>query len=258
MSHSARRRIPGTQPTVEIVVRRWVTPRSGSRSQAPSTASRLSIGSPMPMNTQWSIGPRRRKCSAWSRISDADRLRAKRIEPVAQKVHVSGHPDCEDRHTERRPSRKRISTASSGCPSRGREQGLDGAVARPAAWPSSSQARERHLARQALAQLRRQVGHLLVAAGPAGEPPPHLAGAKAWLAALRRVSGRAARGPWSAPGWRRPGSYGGSRWIAIADRGDAPSEVPGPRGRGLAARVGGDRRRRTGDGRGPDGHRPCL
>ncbi len=33
------------------------------------------------------------------------RLRPKRICPVAQKVQVRGHPDCEDRHTELRPSR---------------------------------------------------------------------------------------------------------------------------------------------------------
>ena len=80
-------------------------PMSGRRSQAASTLSRFSIGSPMPMNTQWSIGSTRRKCSAWSRISDAVRLRAKRIAPVAQNVHVSGQPDCEETQIERRPSR---------------------------------------------------------------------------------------------------------------------------------------------------------
>ena len=31
-------------------------------------------------------------------------LHFRRTEPVAQKVHVSGHPDCEDRHSEWRPS----------------------------------------------------------------------------------------------------------------------------------------------------------
>ena len=97
--------MPGIQPTVEIAVRRWVMPRSGRRAQAPSTLSRFIIGSPMPMNTAWSTGPRRRKCRAWSRISDAVRLRPKRIWPVAQNVQVSGQPDCEDRHSERRPSR---------------------------------------------------------------------------------------------------------------------------------------------------------
>ena len=80
-------------------------PSSGSRSQAARTLSRFIIGSPMPMNTAWSTGPSRRKCSAWSRISDAVRLRPKRIEPVAQNVQVSGQPDCEETHSERRPSR---------------------------------------------------------------------------------------------------------------------------------------------------------
>ena len=63
------------------------------------------IGSPMPMNTRWLTGPARRKCSTWSRISDAVRLRANRIEPVAQKLQVSGQPDCDETQIERRPSR---------------------------------------------------------------------------------------------------------------------------------------------------------
>ena len=77
----------------------------------------------MPMNTQWSIGSMRRKCNAWSRISEALRLRPNFIVPVAQNVHVNGQPDCDDTQIERRPppppgvSRYRISTASSGRPS---------------------------------------------------------------------------------------------------------------------------------------------
>ncbi len=59
----------------------------------------------MPMYTAWFTGSLRRKCSAWSRISDAVRLRPKRIAPVAQNVQVSGQPDCEERQSERRPSR---------------------------------------------------------------------------------------------------------------------------------------------------------
>ena len=69
------------------------------------------------MKTQWSTGSMRRKWSAWSRISEAVRLRPNFICPVAQKLQVRGHPDCELTQTERRPSRKRISTASSGFPS---------------------------------------------------------------------------------------------------------------------------------------------
>ena len=95
--------MPGTHPTVDTPVRRCVTPMSGSRRHAPSTASRFIIGSPIPMKTAWFTAPMRRKCSAWSRISPAVRLRPKRIAPVAQKVHVSGQPDCELRHTDRRP-----------------------------------------------------------------------------------------------------------------------------------------------------------
>jgi hypothetical protein len=82
-----------------------VIPASGSRSHAPSTASSASIGSPMPMNTRWSTGSMRRKCSTWSRISLAVRLRPNFIVPVAQNVHVSGQPDCEETQTERRLSR---------------------------------------------------------------------------------------------------------------------------------------------------------
>ncbi|MCW3030841.1 MAG: radical enzyme Cfr family [Solirubrobacterales bacterium] len=89
----------------EIVVRRCVIPTSGSRRAAASTSSRLSIGSPMPMKTAWSTGSTRRKWSAWSRISDAVKLRPNAIWPVAQNVHVSGQPDCDERQSERRTSR---------------------------------------------------------------------------------------------------------------------------------------------------------
>ena len=44
-------------------------------------------------------------------------MRPKRIWPVAQNRQVSGQPDCDDRQSDRRPSRKRISTASTGRPS---------------------------------------------------------------------------------------------------------------------------------------------
>ena len=129
---SAIRSMPGIQPTVETPMFEWAMPTSGSRSQAASTLSRFMSGSPMPMNTAWESraspgsatgavmapvalrgrdrGPRRglilrRKWSAWSRISEAVRLRPKRIVAVAQKVHVSGQPDWLDAQSERRPSR---------------------------------------------------------------------------------------------------------------------------------------------------------
>ncbi len=80
-------------------------PTAGSRRAAPSTSSRFIIGSPMPMKTRWSSVSTRRKWSTWSRISEAVRLRPNCIWPVAQNVHVSGQPDCDETQTERRPSR---------------------------------------------------------------------------------------------------------------------------------------------------------
>jgi hypothetical protein len=99
------RSMPGTQPTVEIPVFEVATPSSGSRSHAASTASRFMSGSPMPMKTAWLTASTRLKCSAWSRISDAVRLRPNFIRPVAQNVQVSGQPDWLERQIERRPSR---------------------------------------------------------------------------------------------------------------------------------------------------------
>ena len=79
-------------------------PMSGSLREAASTLSRFIIGSPMPMKTRWLTGSMRRKCSTWSRISAAVRLRPNFILPVAQNVQVSGQPDCEETQIERRPS----------------------------------------------------------------------------------------------------------------------------------------------------------
>ena len=58
------------------------SPCRAAAAQAASTLSRFIIGSPMPMNTAWSTGPRRRKWSAWSRISDGGQ--------VAAEVHLAG------------------------------------------------------------------------------------------------------------------------------------------------------------------------
>ena len=102
---SAIRSMPGIQPTVDTPMFEWAIPMSGNRSHAASTLSRFMSGSPIPMNTAWFTASLRRKWSAWSRISEAVRLRPKRMVPVAQKVQVSGHPDWLDTHSERRPSR---------------------------------------------------------------------------------------------------------------------------------------------------------
>ena len=99
------RSIPGIQPTVEMPMFECAIPTSGKRSHAARTLSRFMSGSPMPMKTAWLTGSFLRKWSAWSRISDAVRLRPKRIVPVAQNVQVSGQPDWLDTQRERRPSR---------------------------------------------------------------------------------------------------------------------------------------------------------
>ena len=65
-------------------------------------------------------------------------MRANFILPVAQNVHVSGQPDCEETQIERRPSRYRISTASIGRPS----AVWNSALTVPSlAWASSVRAR---------------------------------------------------------------------------------------------------------------------
>ena len=63
------------------------------------------------------------------------------------------------------------------------EQGLDRAVAR-ARLVLDDQRRERHLLGELGAQGRGQVRHLVVAAGAARGPFPHLAGAEGGLAAV--------------------------------------------------------------------------
>src|ERR1700740_2734971 len=197
--------MPGIQPTVEIAVWLWAMPRSGRRSHAASTASRLSIGSPMPMNTQW-LGrarpswPRRTKWSAWARISEAGRLRAKRIAPGAanRARRGRGRPRA-DRATpgagaSSAPAGSRLNVAAA--PRRiAHEYGLQRVALagvkerldRPvgcAALGRQREARERQFALQLRAQRRRQVCHLLVGARAVRGPRPHLAGAKRGLAVL--------------------------------------------------------------------------
>ena len=195
MPHSVSRRMPGTQPTVEIVVRRWVTPRSGRRSQAASTASRLSIGSPMPMNTQWSTGP-----SAAEVQRLVEDLRGRQ---VAREAHRAGRAEAARQRAARtartgRPSAGRRGSASAPPRPGGRRAVANSALTVPSrarASRAQREGRERDLARRARAQRGRQVGHLLVAAGPAGGPRPHLAGAEGWLAGVGERARRGDRGP---------------------------------------------------------------
>ena len=87
-------------PTVETVI--WRQPSAPSsfgaiRSMAASTASRLSIGSPMPMKTTvCSLRPvlaaSRRSAKNCSTISPALRLRSKPVLVVAQKSQPMAQP----------------------------------------------------------------------------------------------------------------------------------------------------------------------
>ena len=175
--------MPGIQPTVEIAVRRCVTPRSGRRSQAASTWSRFIIGSPMPMKTTWSTASMRRKCSAWSRISDAVRLRPNFIAPG--RAERAGQRAARLRGQAQRAApvavahEHRLDRASVG----GVKQRLHRAVARVRLLDDGER-RERDLVGQPRAQRRRHVGHRLVAGCAARRPRPHLAGAEGGLAGV--------------------------------------------------------------------------
>ncbi len=120
--------MPGTQPTVEMAMRRAEMPMPSGWlivPQASSTASRFCIGSPMPMKTTLvSRAPcdsdSRPARTTWSTISDAVRLRPGPIAPVAQNLHPSAQPTWLDTHTVRRPSACAIRTASTTAPSTAR------------------------------------------------------------------------------------------------------------------------------------------
>ena len=143
----------------------------------------LSIGSPIPMKT--AVVDLLDAAEVERLVEDLRgvRFRPKRIDPVAQNVHVSGQPDWDERQRERRPSRYRMSTASTGWPSAVRKSALT--------VPS----RERHLllerqrrVRNRVGELarrgRREVRHLPVAGRAACRPRPYLPGAVGGLAAL--------------------------------------------------------------------------
>src|SRR5205814_1459015 len=84
-----------------------------------STASQLSSGSPIPMNTTLvgaSSGSSRITSRTWAAISAALKLRRNPIRPVAQNTQPNAHPTCDEMHSVRRlPSG--ISTDSTASPS---------------------------------------------------------------------------------------------------------------------------------------------
>ncbi len=134
------------------------------------------------MKTQWSIASIRRKWSAWSTISPAVRLRPNFIDPVAQKVQVSGQPGLRG-DADRAPA---VAVAHEDGLDRatvGRvEERLDGPVLRAAPRLESVERRVGNLRLEPVAKRRREVRHLGVAGGSARRPLPHLAGAVGGLA----------------------------------------------------------------------------
>ena len=187
-------RCPGIQPTVEIAVRRWVMPRSGRRSQAASTVSRFIIGSPMPMKTTWSsrVASRRRKCSAWSRISPAVRLRPKRI--AAGRAERAGERAARLRGDAHRAAavavahQHRLERAAVG----GAQQRLDRAVAGDAARARARASRAARRSASASRSASGQVGHLGVGGGAARHPAHTWRGAVSAARRARRASGASA------------------------------------------------------------------
>ena len=215
--------MPGIQPTVEIAVRRWVMPRSGSRSQAASTLSRFIIGSPMPMNTQWSIGL---DAAEVQRLVEDLRARSGCARTSSRRSRRTCRSAGSRTARRRRSSGGRRGSASArprpARPSAVREQRLDRAVARVRLVLERQASRTAARAASALAQRGRQVGHLLVAARAARRPRPHLARAEG---AARRASASvvsSSRGPCSRSSgctvyrWQPPAAMRLAKYLAHA------------------------------------------
>ena len=108
---------PGSQPTVKIVVRRWVIAevREALRRRDDLVEVQHRLAHAHEDGVVDRLDAPEVKCL----VEDLPgrEVAPNCICPVAQNVHVSGQPDCDETQTERRPSRNRIRTASSGWPS---------------------------------------------------------------------------------------------------------------------------------------------
>ena len=169
-------------------------PRSGSRSQASSTLSRFSSGSPMPMNTAWLTG---------SLAAEVQRLvEDLRGGQVAAELHPPGGAEGAGQRAARLAGQAQraapVAVAHQHGLQRpavvGAQQRLLGAVGGQR-LVLEAQRGQRHLVGERLAQRRGHVGHLLVGGGAARGPLPHLAGAEGGLAAVGEGALQAARGP---------------------------------------------------------------
>ena len=98
-------RIPGTQPTVEIAVRRWVMPSVGQ--PLAGAEHGVEVHHRLAHAHEHAVVDGLDAAEVQRLVEDlrGGQVAAERIAPVAQNVHVSGQPDCEETQSERRPSR---------------------------------------------------------------------------------------------------------------------------------------------------------
>ena len=158
----------------------------------------------------------------------AVRLRPNFIEPVAQNVHVSGQPDCEETQIGAAPVAVAHQHGLDRPAVAGVEQRLDGAVGgvRLVDQPTARRTAPRRRAGRAAPRAGRSSPRSRSRRSPSSARP---GGRGRRARRRRRASCRAARDPWRGAG------------LSVA-RTHAPGQVPRPRRRGLAPRLRADRR----------------
>ena len=231
MSDSVSFRMPGAQPTVEMPVRRWVMPRSGSRRAAAEHG--VEVHHRLAHAHEHEVVERLDAAEVQHLVEDLRRGQ------VAPEPHRAGRAErARQRAARLRGDADRAAAVAVAhqhrldrAPVVGLEQRLDRAVAR-VRLVQERQRRVRDLGLQALAQRRRQVGHRVVAGGAARGPAPRLAGAEGGLAGV------------------------GERALEQLEihrrlwwQGHAPRQAPRPRRGGLAPRRRAARVRRARHGR---------
>ena len=175
--------MPGIHPTVEIAVRRWVIPTSGSRRHA--SEHRVEVHHRLAHAHEDRVGdlggaaevqrlvedlPGGEVAAEAHRAGGAERARQRASRLRAEAYRAAPVAVAHQHRLDRQPVV-------------GAEERLDRAVAR-ACLALEHERRERDALCELRAQRRRQVGHLVVAARAARGPLPHLAGAERGLAAF--------------------------------------------------------------------------
>ena len=238
MSVSVRRSIPGTQPTVEMPVRRWVMPTSGSRRAASEHV--VEVHQRLAHAHEHEVVDRLDAAEVQDLVEDLGRGQ------VAAELHLPGGAErARERAAGLRGDADRAAAVAvahqdglDGAAVVGVEERLDGAVG-GVRLADELERGERDLGGQRRAQRGRQVGHLVVAVCAGRRPAPDLPRAERGLARL-------GEGPLE------------QLEIHATYRGrppDAPRQIPRPCRRRLTARLGDDHRRRPRDRRRHRHHR---